>query len=88
MLSVPAAVCVNGPLTTWKMPVPPLPGDSDPVFVKEPVTVPVPEAAPALVTAPASDPLMMSVEPLAALTPPVKVPPAPQHSSVAPLASR
>src|SRR5437870_2580155 len=65
MLSVPLAVCVNGPFTTRKMPVPPLPGDSDPLLVNAPVTVPVPEAAPALVTAPTSDPLMMSVEPLA-----------------------
>ena len=72
-------------MTTLKIPGL-LPGDSDPLLVNAPVTVPVPDAAPALVTAPTSDPLMMSVEPLAALTPPVRVPPV-AILSVPPLAA-
>src|SRR5438445_3198823 len=86
MFSVPLAVCVNGPLTTRKMPVPPLPGDSDPLLVNAPVTVPVPEAAPALMKLPVTMPLTTEVEPAAAVTGEVSAP-VDATFNVAPLAT-
>src|SRR5258708_26278420 len=86
MLSVLVPVRVKGPFTIWKIPVPPLPGDSEPLLVTAPVTVPVPDSAPALVTLPVTAPLTIVDDPVEPVTAPVSAPPA-RMLSVAPLAT-